>query len=150
MNLIATNIPVFTQKDSAKQYVVSGSSTEDPSNKVTDDENVNNRLSASSFGWDSFKCRLSQTGKAYNFIYNYTYSSSDMKKDPSSYFMDIEYSQVIRYRNRVNTSAYEDKTATKSCMLVSSTGTSTDSLSVIDTKGNFWSAVYLYYMFTCR
>lgn len=138
LNLIATNIPVFTQKDSAKQYVVSGSSTEDPSNKVTDDENVNNRLSASSFGWDSFKCRLSQTGKAYNFIYNYTYSSSDMKKDPSSYFMDIEYSQVIRYRNRVNTSAYEDKTATKkSCMLVSSTGTSTDSLSVIDTKGNF-------------
>ncbi|MDD6464941.1 MAG: hypothetical protein PUF75_03275 [Coprococcus sp.] len=137
---IATNIPIFTLKADADMYVTTGKPLNDPSNKIPSgsDLGINDRLSASSFGWDSFKCRLSQSGKAYNFIYNYTYSSSDMKKDPSSYFMDIEYSQVIRYRNRVNASAYEDKTATKkSCMLVSSTGTSTDSLSVIDTKGNF-------------
>lgn len=98
LNLIATNIPVFTQKDSAKQYVVSGSSTEDPSNKVVDDKNVNNMLSASSFSWQSFDCSLVQDGNSYKFIYKYVPKTDDMKKNSSDYYFTCDYSQNVKYK----------------------------------------------------
>ena len=100
LNLIATNIPVFTQKDSAKQYVVSGSSTEDPSNRISDgsEVNANDKLSATAFGWDSFDCSLVQDGNSYKFIYTYAPGTSDMKKNSSDYFFTADYSQNVKYR----------------------------------------------------
>jgi|GEM_PF-1102929 len=139
---VCSNIPVFRTVEDAGLYV---NEIRDPAadNKVPvkepePDVNDGDKLSADSFGWDSFKCRLSQVNNAYKFIYDYSYSSQIMKNDPSSFYMDIEYSQVIRYRNKLNMGAYADKTASKkSNLLVTSSGTSTDSMAVMDTKGSF-------------
>ena len=136
------NIPVFNTITDVGLYV---NEIRDPApdNKVPvvkpePDVNDGDKLSADSFGWDSFKCRLSQVNNVYKFIYDYSYSSQVMKSDPSSFYMDIEYSQVIRYRNKLNMGAYADKTASKkSNLLVTSSGTSTDSMAVMDTKGSF-------------
>ncbi len=136
------NIPVFNTIEDTGLYV-NGIRDPAPDNKAPAEEpepdvNDGNKLSADSFGWDSFKCRLSQVNNAYKFIYDYSYSSQIMKNDPSSFYMDIEYSQVIRYRNKLNMGAYADKTASKkSNLLVTSSGTSTDSMAVMDTKGSF-------------
>lgn len=136
------NIPVFNTIEDTGLYV-NGIRDPAPDNKAPaedpePDVNDGNKLSADSFGWDSFKCRLSQVNNAYKFIYDYSYSSQIMKNDPSSFYMDIEYSQVIRYRNKLNMGAYADKTASKkSNLLVTSSGTSTDSMAVMDTKGSF-------------
>lgn len=136
------NIPVFNTIEDTGLYV-NGIRDPAPDNKAPTEEpepdvNDGNKLSADSFGWDSFKCRLSQVNNAYKFIYDYSYSSQIMKNDPSSFYMDIEYSQVIRYRNKLNMGAYADKTASKkSNLLVTSSGTSTDSMAVMDTKGSF-------------
>lgn len=139
--LIASNIPVFDYRTDVLSYLNSQQTLHDPHGKVPGPElgvNDGNKLSADSFGWDSFKCRLSQVNNAYKFIYDYSYSSQIMKNDPSSFYMDIEYSQVIRYRNKLNMGAYADKTASKkSNLLVTSSGTSTDSMAVMDTKGSF-------------
>lgn len=139
---VCSNIPVFRTVEDTGLYV---NEIRDPipDNKVPvkepePDANDGDKLSADSFAWDSFKCRLSQVNNAYKFIYDYSYSSQIMKNDPSSFYMDIEYSQVIRYRNKLNMGAYADKTASKkSNLLVTSSGTSTDSMAVMDTKGSF-------------
>lgn len=136
------NIPVFNTIEDTGLYV-NGIRDPIPDNKAPAEEtepdvNDGDKLSADSFGWDSFKCRLSQVNNVYKFIYDYSYSSQVMKSDPSSFYMDIEYSQVIRYRNKLNMGAYADKTASKkSNLLVTSSGTSTDSMAVMDTKGSF-------------
>lgn len=136
------NIPVFNTIEDTGLYV-NGIRDPAPDNKAPAEEpepdvNDGDKLSADSFGWDSFKCRLSQVNNVYKFIYDYSYSSQVMKSDPSSFYMDIEYSQVIRYRNKLNMGAYADKTASKkSNLLVTSSGTSTDSMAVMDTKGSF-------------
>lgn len=139
---VCSNIPVFRSVEDAGLYV---NEIRDPvaDNKAPVEEpgpdvNDGDKLSADSFGWDSFKCRLSQVNNVYKFIYDYSYSSQVMKSDPSSFYMDIEYSQVIRYRNKLNMGAYADKTASKkSNLLVTFSGTSTDSMAVMDTKGSF-------------
>lgn len=139
---VCSNLPVFNTVEDAGLYVneirdpIPDNKT--PAEDPEPDVNDGNKLSADSFGWDSFKCRLSQVNNAYKFIYDYSYSSQIMKNDPSSFYMDIEYSQVIRYRNKLNMGAYADKTASKkSNLLVTSSGTSTDSMAVMDTKGSF-------------
>lgn len=100
MNLIATNIPIFTKADSAKQYIISGESTEDPTNKIPSSSKGgdNGRISADAFGWDSFDCALVQDGNSYKFIYTYTPGTSDMKKNSSDYFFTADYSQNVKYR----------------------------------------------------
>lgn len=100
MNLIATNIPIFTKADAAKQYIISGQSTEDPTNKIPNGSDLgkNDRLSADSFGWKSFDCELVQYGDSYRFIYKYSPSVADMQKNPSSYYFDCEYSQNVKYK----------------------------------------------------
>lgn len=136
------NIPVFNTIADTGLYVNEirdpAPDNKAPAKEPEPDVNDGDKLSADSFGWDSFKCRLSQVNNAYKFIYDYSYSSQVMKSDPSSFYMDIEYSQVIRYRNKLNMGAYADKTASKkSNLLVTSSGTSTDSMAVMDTKGSF-------------
>lgn len=136
------NIPVFNTITDVGLYVNEirdpVSDNKAPAEEPEPDVSDGDKLSADSFGWDSFKCRLSQVNNVYKFIYNYSYSSQVMKSDPSSFYMDIEYSQVIRYRNKLNMGAYADKTASKkSNLLVTSSGTSTDSMAVMDTKGSF-------------
>lgn len=145
---IATNIPIFTKQEAAENYVENGSITEDPSNKVPDDSSSdsNNKMSADAFGWDSFKCRLVHDGNSYKFVYDYKYSNADMVANPLAFYMDIDYSQIIRYRNRVNSGIYQDATVNKESQLdINSAGTSTDSLSVIDTSGNFGEN-FIYYL----
>ena len=141
VQLVASNIPVFDYYSDVMSYLDSQPTLHVPHGKVPENEpdvNDGDKLSADSFGWDSFKCRLSQVNNVYKFIYDYSYSSQVMKSDPSSFYMDIEYSQVIRYRNKLNMGAYADKTASKkSNLLVTSSGTSTDSMAVMDTKGSF-------------
>ena len=136
------NIPVFNTIADVGLYVNEirdpAPDNKAPAEEPEPDVNDGDKLSADSFGWDSFKCRLSQVNNVYKFIYDYSYSSQVMKSDPSSFYMDIEYSQVIRYRNKLNMGAYADKTASKkSNLLVTSSGTSTDSMAVMDTKGSF-------------
>ena len=100
INLLATNIPVFTKADAAKQYIMSGESTEDPTNKIPGGSKGedNGRISADAFGWNSFDCALVQDGNSYKFIYTYTPSTSDMKKNSSDYFFTADYSQNVKYR----------------------------------------------------
>lgn len=100
MNLIATNIPIFTKADAAKQYIISGQSTEDPTNKIPSGSKGedNGRISADAFGWNSFDCALVQDGNSFKFIYTYTPSTSDMKKNSSDYFFTADYSQNVKYR----------------------------------------------------
>ncbi len=136
------NIPVFNTIADTGLYVNEirdpAPDNKAPAEETEPDVNDGDKLSADSFTWDSFKCRLSQVNNVYKFIYDYSYSSQVMKSDPSSFYMDIEYSQVIRYRNKLNMGAYADKTASKkSNLLVTSSGTSTDSMAVMDTKGSF-------------
>ena len=128
LNLIATNIPIFTQKDSAKQYVVSGSSTEDPSNRVVDDENVNNMLSASSFGWKDFDCNIVQSGDKYKFLYKYSFDNADMLKNPSDYYVVCDYTETYKYRTSAMTT-YDSRSASVSGgFIVSLSGTSNDTV----------------------
>lgn len=146
MNTVATNIPIFTQYSDAQTYVNTGKMVSNPSNKIPNPD-VNDRVSADAFGWDSFKCRLVQDGNNYKFVYDYKYSNADMVANPSAYYMDIDYSQVIRYGNRANTTIYQDATANKESQLnINSAGTSTDSISVIDSSGSFGQQ-FLYYVF---
>lgn len=139
---VCSNLPVFNTVEDTGLYVNEirdpAPDNKAPAEEPEPDVNDGDKLSADSFGWDSFKCRLSQVNNVYKFIYDYSYSSQVMKSDPSSFYMDIEYSQVIRYRNKLNMGAYADKTASKkSNLLVTSSGTSTDSMAVMDTKGSF-------------
>ena len=78
MNLIATNIPVFTKADAAKQYIMSGQSTEDPSNKIPDKSDSTEKIDADSFYWDSLKCKLAREGGYYKVMFDYKYSVPDM------------------------------------------------------------------------
>ena len=96
------NIPVFNTIEDTGLYV-NGIRDPIPDNKAPAEEtepdvNDGDKLSADSFGWDSFKCQLSQAGDKYQFVYNYTYSNADMKKNPNKYMLDIKYSQSCKYQ----------------------------------------------------
>ena len=58
LNLVATNIPIFLTKDSAKNHVMTGKITEDPTNKIPNAENE--KIGADAFYWDSLKFRIVQ------------------------------------------------------------------------------------------
>lgn len=104
LNLIATNIPIFTKADAAKQYIMSGESTEDPTNKIPNKSDSTEKVGADAFYWDSLKCRIVADGQSYRVIYNYTYSVQDMIENPNSYVAYTDYTQVINYKyNNVGT-----------------------------------------------
>lgn len=122
--LIATNIPVFDYKTDVDAYIDGQPPLRDPHGTVPEpDVNDGDKLSADSFGWDSFKCRLSQDGDKYQFVYNYTYSNADMKKNPNRYMLDIKYSQSCKYQVVGGySSAYKDHNSSMNSRHVLDTG----------------------------
>lgn len=98
MNLIATNIPIFTKADSAKQYIISGESTEDPTNKIPDGSKENEKIGADAFFWDSLKCRIVESGECYKLIFDYSYSAKDMVENFNSYQIYVDMTQSAKYK----------------------------------------------------
>ena len=98
MNLIATNIPIFTKADSAKQYIISGESTEDPTNKIPDGSKENEKIGADAFFWDSLKCRIVESGECYKLIFDYSYSAKDMVENFNSYQINVDMTQSAKYK----------------------------------------------------
>ena len=92
------NIPVFNTITDVGLYV---NEIRDPApdNKAPAEEpEPEEKVGADAFYWDSLKCRISQQGPAYNFVYDYSYSVPDMVAHPEEYTVYTDYSQVINYR----------------------------------------------------
>lgn len=92
------NIPVFNTITDVGLYV---NEIRDPApdNKAPAAEpEPEEKVGADAFYWDSLKCRISQQGQAYNFVYDYSYSVPDMVAHPEEYTVYTDYSQVINYR----------------------------------------------------
>lgn len=92
------NIPVFNTITDVGLYV---NEIRDPApdNKAPVEEpEPEEKVGADAFYWDSLKCRISQQGQAYNFVYDYSYSVPDMVAHPEEYTVYTDYSQVINYR----------------------------------------------------
>lgn len=93
------NIPVFNTITDVGLFV---NEIRDPApdNKVPvqGQEPAEEKVGADAFYWDSLKCRISQQGQAYNFVYDYSYSVPDMVAHPEEYTVYTDYSQVINYR----------------------------------------------------
>lgn len=93
---VCSNLPVFNTVEDAGLYV---NEIRDPipDNKAPAEE-PEEKVGADAFYWDSLKCRISQQGQAYNFVYDYSYSVPDMVAHPEEYTVYTDYSQVINYR----------------------------------------------------
>ena len=107
LNLVATNIPIFLTKDSAKNHVMTGKITEDPTNKIPNAENE--KIGADAFYWDSLKCRLAQVGGQYKAIFDYSYSATDMVNNPSEYHMNVDYTQTYKYKLSSTSNVVDDR-----------------------------------------
>lgn len=107
LNLVATNIPIFLTKDSAKNHVMTGKITEDPTNKIPNAENE--KIGADAFYWDSLKCRLVQVGGQYKAIFDYSYSATDMVNNPSEYHMNVDYTQTYKYKLSSTSNVVDDR-----------------------------------------
>lgn len=95
--LIATNMPIFDLYSDAVLWANTGAATHNPSNSAPQ-EPEEEKVGADAFYWDSLKCRISQQGQAYNFIYDYSYSVPDMVAHPEEYAVYTDYSQVINFK----------------------------------------------------
>lgn len=92
------NIPVFNTIEDAGLYV-NGIRDPAPDNKAPAEEpETEEKVGADAFYWDSLKCRISQQGQAYNFVYDYSYSVPDMVAHPEEYAVYTDYSQVINFK----------------------------------------------------
>ncbi len=92
------NIPVFNTIEDTGLYV-NGIRDPAPDNKAPAEEpETEEKVGADAFYWDSLKCRISQQGQVYNFVYDYSYSVPDMVAHPEEYTVYTDYSQVINYR----------------------------------------------------
>lgn len=133
MNLIATNIPTFTKADSAKQYIISGESTEDPTNKIPDGSKENEKIGADAFFWDSLKCRIVESGECYKLVFDYSYSAKDMVENFNSYQMDVDMTQSAKYKvsgdNNIYT--YTNKDYHSSLNIGKSPGSAVDQASML-------------------
>ena len=133
MNLIATNIPIFTKADSAKQYIISGESTEDPTNKIPDGSKENEKIGADAFFWDSLKCRIVESGECYKLIFDYSYSAKDMVENFNSYQINVDMTQSAKYKvsgdNNVYT--YTNKDYHSSLNIGKSPGSAVDQASML-------------------
>lgn len=107
LNLVATNIPIFLTKDSAKNHVMTGKITEDPTNKIPNAENE--KIGADAFYWDSLKCRLVQVGGQYKAIFDYSYSATDMVNNSSEYHMNVDYTQTYKYKLSSTSNVVDDR-----------------------------------------
>lgn len=125
---IATNIPIFTKQSAAENYVENGSMTEDPSNKFPDESKE--KVGADAFYWDSLDCKLSRVGNQYKFIFDYSYSASDMVANPDEYIAYVTYTQTFKYKKRSSDNIVDDKSQEvhSSFNLDSSPGRSVDNL----------------------
>lgn len=133
MNLIATNIPIFTKADSAKQYIISGESTEDPTNKIPDGSKENEKIGADAFFWDSLKCRIVESGECYKLIFDYSYSAKDMVENFNSYQINVDMTQSAKYKvsgdNNIYT--YTNKDYHSSLNIGKSPGSAVDQASML-------------------
>lgn len=93
---VCSNLPVFNTVEDAGLYV---NEIRDPipDNKAPAEE-PEEKVGADAFYWDSLKCRISQQGQAYNFVYDYSYSVPDMVAHPEEYVVYTDYSQVINFK----------------------------------------------------
>lgn len=93
---VCSNLPVFNTVEDAGLYV---NEIRDPipDNKAPAEE-PEEKVGADAFYWDSLKCRISQQGQAYNFVYDYSYSVPDMVAHPEEYAVYTDYSQVINFK----------------------------------------------------
>lgn len=133
MNLIATNIPIFTKADSAKQYIISGESTEDPTNKIPDGSKENEKIGADAFFWDSLKCRIVESGECYKLIFDYSYSAKDMVENFNSYQINVDMTQSAKYKvyGDNNTYTYTNKDYHSSLNIGKSPGSAVDQASML-------------------
>lgn len=94
---VCSNLPVFNTVEDAGLYV---NEIRDPipDNKAPAEESEEEKIGADAFFWDSLKCRISQQGQAYNFVYDYSYSVPDMVAHPEEYTVYTDYSQVINFK----------------------------------------------------
>lgn len=133
MNLIATNIPIFTKADAAKQYIISGQSTEDPTNKIPDGSKENEKIGADAFFWDSLKCRIVESGECYKLIFDYSYSAKDMVENFNSYQINVDMTQSAKYKvsgdNNIYT--YTNKDYHSSLNIGKSPGSAVDQASML-------------------
>ena len=133
MNLIATNIPIFTKADAAKQYIMSGDSTEDPTNKIPDGSKENEKIGADAFFWDSLKCRIVESGECYKLIFDYSYSAKDMVENFNSYQINVDMTQSAKYKvsgdNNIYT--YTNKDYHSSLNIGKSPGSAVDQASML-------------------
>ena len=124
MNLIATNIPIFTKADAAKQYIISGQSTEDPTNKIPSKSESAEKVGADAFYWDSLKCKLARDGEYYKVMFDYKYSVPDMVSNPSDYVMYVDVTQDYKYKAKNNSNVLngQSKVTSTSCLIGASPG----------------------------
>lgn len=130
INLLATNIPVFTKADAAKQYIMSGESTEDPTNKIPDKSDSTEKIGADAFYWDDFSCKPVQVGGKVKFVFNYKYSAPDMVANIENYMMNVDYTQTYKYKLASSSSVVDDRYKSDSTSLAigASPGTITDEI----------------------
>lgn len=114
---IATNIPIFTLKADADMYVTTGKPLNDPSNKIPEETKKDEKIGADAFFWDSLKCRLTRVENKYKFIFDYSYSVSDMVAHPSEYMVNVDYTQTYKYKVVGKSNIVDDKYKTKSTAL---------------------------------
>lgn len=124
INLLATNIPVFTKADAAKQYIISGQSTEDPTNKIPSKSESAEKVGADAFYWDSLKCKLARDGEYYKVMFDYKYSVPDMVSNPSDYVMYVDVTQDYKYKAKNNSNVLngQSKVTSTSCLIGASPG----------------------------
>lgn len=140
------NIPVFNTIADAGLYV---NEIRDPApdNKAPVEEpEPEEKVGADAFYWDSLKCRISQQGQAYNFVYDYSYSVPDMVAHPEEYTVYTDYSQVVNYRFKSQLS-YDNFTTEKhsSFNLSISTKTAMDTVTLneVSQKNSLGTAFFI-------
>lgn len=128
---IATNIAIFRTKAGAESYIENGDSTA-AINKISEPSGGSDeKVGADAFYWDDLTCRLVRVGDSYRFVFDYKYSASDMSANIEDYMMNVDYTQVYKYKVAGKSTILDDKYNTKSTALTigSSPGTITDNVS---------------------
>ena len=121
---IATNIPIFTLKADADMYVTTGKPLNDPSNKIPEETEKDEKIGADAFYWDSLKCKLARDGEYYKVMFDYEYSVPDMVSNPSDYVMYVDVTQDYKYKAKSNSNVLngQSKVTSTSCLIGASPG----------------------------
>lgn len=106
---IATNIAIFRTKAGAESYIENGDSTA-AINKISEPlGGSDEKVGADAFCWDDFSCKLVRVGGSYKFVFNYKYSASDMVTNPGNYQINVDYTQVFKYKKQTSDNIVDDK-----------------------------------------